>query len=164
MKRLLLLISLIINVSNCRATQQIPDFLIIGKDTFKIFSFPLEVLKIEKAPFYYRGGWGFPHTGCYRGYQATWKIVDSKLFLVHVTKVDSTNEKLDIVKYLSENNHPPTVINGLIFADWYSAKFRYCERWFYNYRNCMYAPNEKVLFPILIIKNGAIIKNNMYEP
>jgi len=164
MKKIVIAISLFVNVSLCFATPQIPDLLIIGKETFMLYSFPLEYLKLAKAPFDYRG-YSFPGTACYRGYQATWKILDNKLFLVHVNKVDSTKEELDIVKYLKENNYSPTIINGLVFADWYSAKFKYWDRWTTRFQNYIYSPiGNKILFPILEINDGYVIKNKLNAP
>jgi hypothetical protein len=163
-KKILIAASLLINVNICFATQQIPDLLIVGKDTFMLYSFPLQALNLAQAPFDY-GGYSFPGTNCYRGYQATWKILDNKLFLVHINKVDSTRKELDIVKYFKENNYYPTIINGLIFADWYSVKFRYWDRWNPRFQNIIYSPiDNKVIFPILEIKSGYIIKNKLYTP
>ena len=67
------------------STEQIPDRLIIGKDTIYLKTFPLDYLrvkyKIRKAPFDYGGGWDFPYTVCYRGYVATWQTIDDFLTL-----------------------------------------------------------------------------------
>ncbi len=160
MKQLLLAIVLVVHSLVCFSTPQIPDLLIVEKDTFMLYSFPLESLHIEKSPFDY-GGFPFPHTACWRGYQATWKILNNQLFLVQVIKVDSTKEKLDIIKYFKENNFSPTILNGFVFADWYSAKFRYFARWDRRLRNYIYA-YPKILFPVLEIKNGYVIKNKLY--
>ncbi|MCJ7450048.1 MAG: hypothetical protein MUO72_20435 [Bacteroidales bacterium] len=82
--------------------------------------------------------------------------------LVQIIKVDSTKEKLDIVKYLKENNFSPTIINGLVLADWYSARFRKFIWWDYKYQNYLYTPSEgKVLNPKLEIKKGLVIKNKL---
>jgi len=161
MKRFIILLTLIVlNSGICSATPQIPDLLVIGKDTFYLVSFPLEDLKLNKAPFNY-GGYSFPHTACWRGYQATWEIKENKLFLVQIIKVDSTKEKLDIVTYLKENNVSPTVIDGFILADWYSASFRKFIWWETDYRNYLEASHEKVLNPKLEIKKGLVIKNRL---
>jgi len=101
MKKIVIAISLFVNVSLCFATPQIPDLLIIGKETFMLYSFPLEYLKLAKAPFDYRG-YSFPGTACYRGYQATWKILDNKLFLVHVNKVIQLKRNLTSLNILKK--------------------------------------------------------------
>lgn len=108
----------------CIATEQVSDRLIIEKDTFDLQSFPLEELRIKekfkKSPFEYYGEFDFPHTGCYRGYIATWKVIDNKLFLTEMEKVDSTHQKLDIANYLKSNGYEPTLIYGYVLADWCS--------------------------------------------
>lgn len=101
------------------ADQQ-PDLLIIEKDTLYLMSFPLEELNFQVRPFQY-GNYDFPNTACYRGYHATWKVIDHKLFLTEISKADASREKVDIVQYFAMNNYSPTVINGFIFADWFSA-------------------------------------------
>jgi hypothetical protein len=159
MRKLLIALVIFGNSLVCISTPQIPDLLIVGKDTFMLYSFPLASLNIEKYPFDYRG-FPFPSTACWRGYQATWKILDNQLILIQVIKVDSTKEKLDIIKYLKENNLSPTILNGFVFADWYSAKFRYFARWDRRLQNYIYA-YSKILFPVLEIKNGYVIKNHL---
>ena len=157
----MLIILILINARISSATQQIPDLLVIGKDTFKLVSFPLKDLNLSKAPFNY-GGYSFPHTGCWRGYQATWEIKENKLFLVQIIKVDSTKEKLDIVKYLKENNFSPTVIDGLVLADWYSASFRKFVWWDTRFTDYLEASHEKMLNPKLKIVNGLVTKNRFH--
>ena len=160
MRKLLIAIGIFANSLVCFSTPQIPDLLIVGRDTFMLYSFPLESLHIKKSPFDYRG-FPFPSTACWRGYQATWKILNNQLILVQVIKVDSTKEKLDIIKYLKENNVSPTILNGFVFADWYSAKFRYFYRMDRRLQNYIYA-YPKILFPVLEIQNGNVIKNKLY--
>ncbi|MFA6705080.1 MAG: hypothetical protein WCS10_02720, partial [Bacteroidales bacterium] len=83
-KSILLIIILFISITKVSATEQFSDLLIIKNDTFFLKTFPLEKLKlklkVKQSPFKY-GDYGFPHTACYRGYLATWKIIDNKLFL-----------------------------------------------------------------------------------
>jgi hypothetical protein len=127
----LVAILICINVLKIIATEQIADRLIIGKDTFYMKSFPLEVIrdkkKLEEPPFDYGGEYSFPSTGCYRGYVATWKVVDKKLMLIEVEKVDSTNKKLNIIDYFKRNKYQPKIINGYVFADWYSENLKRYE-------------------------------------
>ena len=74
------------------SADQIHDLLIIGKDTILLKSFPLEELNFQIRPFRY-GRYDFPGPTCWRGYQATWKVIDNKLFLVEISKVDAPHEK-----------------------------------------------------------------------
>ena len=106
MRKATLILSLfIISIIKVSATEQIPDLLIIENDTFYLKTFPLEQLRLKKkikvAPFDY-GDYGFVSTACYRGYVATWKVIDDKLMLIEVEKVDSISEKLNIVEYFKK--------------------------------------------------------------
>lgn len=129
-KKILIFTLIIISFINTSATEQISDLLIIKKDTFYLKTFPLENLryknKINIAPFKY-GDYNYPNTSCWRGYQATWKVVDNKLFLIGIVKVDSTQDKLDVENYFKTINYSPQVINGLIYADWYSDTLKRYE-------------------------------------
>jgi hypothetical protein len=79
MKRFFLILTVnLLTLSTVFSTEQYPDKLIIGEDTIYLKSFPLENLKLKKAPFDY-GAYSFPSTGCYRGYVATWQIIDEAL-------------------------------------------------------------------------------------
>lgn len=66
-------------------TAQIPDLLVLAEDTLGIFSNPLESFFDEENP---RPEQIFPGgcstTACWRGYQATWRILDDALFLIAI--------------------------------------------------------------------------------
>ena len=68
MKKRFFLILVVIFLASLTAfsTEQIPDRLIIGKDTIYLKTFLLDYLrvkyKIRKAPFDYGGGWDFRDT------------------------------------------------------------------------------------------------------
>ena len=100
MKRFLLIIVVKFFVfSTAFSTEQIADILIIGNDTVYLKSFPLDYLGIKhrilQDPFDY-DGYSFPHTGCYRGYVATWQVIDKNLLLKKVQKIDSIGTKFNI--------------------------------------------------------------------
>jgi len=116
MKRFLLVIAAIfLTFSTVLSTEQFPDILIIGKDTIYLKSFPLEQLRAKnkfiKTPFDY-GSYSFPSTGCYRGYVATWQIIDEFLTLKEVRKIDS-----DLSHYfyvcLNDTAYALTVVKGV---------------------------------------------------
>ena len=166
MKRFLLFfLTNIVALSAVRSTEQISDKLIIGNEVIYLQSFPFEYLRIKESPFTY-GNYGFPNTGCYRGYIATWKIEDSKLLLVEIRKLDSIGTKLNIVDYLEKNNYKPTIVNGFVFADWYTdslkryAFFTYYANPedFYIARDYLRKKNKKVE---LIFEKGVLIENNI---
>jgi len=133
-KQILILLLIFISIVKVSATEQIPDLLIIENDTFYLKTFPLETLmlkkKIKNNPFNY-GKYPFVSTACYRGYVATWKVINNKLMLIEVEKVDSTHEKLDLVEYFKKVDFVPTMINGLISADWYSDTLKQYD--FFSY-------------------------------
>lgn len=122
-KGVLLIAFIFVSIVNAQATDQFPDLLIIKNDTFFLKTFPLENLRnekgINKRPFNY-DGYGYPHTGCYRGYIATWKVIDNKLFLLKVKKADGGKDTLDLLGYFKSIDYTPTLINGFVQANWYS--------------------------------------------
>lgn len=152
------------------ATEQIPDILIIENDTLYLKSFPLEELrlkeKFKESPFEYYENIDFPHTACYRGYVATWKVMGNKLFLIEIEKVDSTKQKLNIENYFKENNYKPSLINGQIFADWYSNTLNRYDYFMYYFNSDRYYlavdyvknPKKKNQ---LVFSNGVLIQNNL---
>lgn len=138
---LFLCIPLLVSFHPTIDVEQIPDILILQRDTIALKSFPLEELKFSTRPFQY-GYFPFPNRHCIRGYQATWKVIDKKLMLTEVRKVDDSGEKLDLVPYFIANDYDPIVINGNVFADWYTMEFkRYPGKCFY--RSCFF-PKRKV--------------------
>lgn len=145
------------------STEQIPDRLIIGEDTVYIKSFPLDELRFQNAPFRYGDGtYSFPHTACWRGYVATWKVIDDRLMLVEVEKVDSTAEKLDILEYFAINDYSSEVIDGNVFANWHTANYvvypdaynhKYSRLYLWSYR----MPDDEE--PRIVFKNGMLTEN-----
>jgi len=163
MKYIILSILLFIISLSAFSTEQLPDRLIINDDTLYIKSFPLEDLKFEIPPFtYYNDFNPSPHTGCWRGYIATWKVIDDRLMLTEVEKVDSTGEKLDILDYFKRNNYNPEIIDGFVFANWHTSNYviyqsssnhKYSRLYLWNY----YLPTEEE--PRIVFENGILIKN-----
>lgn len=152
---IIFLLNFSINFTN--ATIQIPDLLIIENDTLYLQSFPLEDLKLKIRPFKY-GDFYSPSTACWRGYRAIWKIIDKKLYLMEIIKVDSTKESLNLVNYFIANKYSFMTINGLIFADWFSANLE-------KYSNCGKTFVFKSLKPrkseiLFSFKSGILTENN----
>ena len=174
MKRFLIILAIsFFAVSTAFSTEQTPDILIIGNDTIYLNYFPLEDLVLSNklsAPFDY-GGYSFPHTGCWRGYVATWQVVEDNLVLKEVRKLDTEKTKLDIIEYLENNGYNPKIINGFVVADWYSDVL--IARSFYGYTDDRfvldiyyrpyrpYDPNEHDRRAELIFENGKLIENNI---
>ena len=110
------------------ATEQTPDVLIIGKDSFYLHSFPIEKLNFKENMNPFDTGF-FVSTNCWRGYQAIWEIKDNKLLLQKIVKCN-TDTEIDynsVISYFEKNGYKPKLINGKIFAEWYSANLIKCE-------------------------------------
>ena len=154
-------------ISTVFSTEQYPDKLIIGEDTIYLKSFPLESLRLENAPFDYNG-YSFPSTGCYRGYVATWQIVDESLTLKEIQKIDSVGTQLNIVEYLSNNGYIPQTTNGCVIADWYSDTLKLYEFFAYNLaykfdefyvgKDYLREKDKKIE---LVFENGKLIRNDI---
>lgn len=165
MNKVLSLFTLLFVSLTCLSTEQIPDLLIIEKDTFFLKSFPLEKLQFQKPPFSY-GEFNFPHTGCWRGYVATWKVIDDKLALIEIEKVDSTKQKLNIFDFFKQNNFSPKLIDGYVYADWYSLSlitnsFPYGHRYSGIYLDEEYSWNENKKEVQLVFEKGVVKENNI---
>jgi hypothetical protein len=91
----------------------VPDYLIIGKDTFQIFKNPLEAYFGEgERPKILDN---FCSTACWRGYVAYWKLKDDSLFLVQLNSCCEKEGKIDLkAVFPNRNTSQP------IFADWVS--------------------------------------------
>mgnify|MGYP000858024971 CR=1 FL=1 len=169
-KVLLLIAFIFFSIINLKATEQVSDLLIIKNDTFFLKTFPLEKLLIEKRikkrPFEYNNDYGFPHTGCYRGYIATWKVIDDKLFLLKVEKEDDTNETLDLSDYFKSIGYTPNLIDGFVQADWYSDTLISYDFFMYYYNpkgfyltDSYYSISANDIQ--LIFEKGQLIENNI---
>ena len=158
----LILFMLITAIPLTSATEQIHDILIIGKDTIRLNSFPLEKLGFQVRPFDY---YDFPASNCWRGYQATWKVIDDKLFLVEVVKIDEPDKKLDLVNYFKANNYEPVLRDGLVFADWFSLDLtsypRNCRHWGCSFFKT-YKPKKSR--PSIRFENGVMVQNRYKMP
>lgn len=122
-RRVFICLLFIVAITRAFSTDQIHDILIIGKDTIFLKTFPLEELHFAVRPFQY-GRYDFPSTSCYRGYQATWQVVDKQLFLRDIHKVGEPDEKADLVNLFAANGYSPTMINGMVLANWFSIDLR----------------------------------------
>jgi hypothetical protein len=64
-------------------TAQIPDKIIYRGDTLSLFGCPLEYLRntlpVNSDNLF--GSSGCFYTACYRGYVATWEVIDNRLYL-----------------------------------------------------------------------------------
>jgi len=99
------------------ATAQTPDYLIVGKDTFAIFSNPLEDFYThETRPNSFFDEKPCYSTACWRDYVAFWKLENQKLYLVKIVSCCSENVVADLKKFFGEK-----YTNNQVFADWFTG-------------------------------------------
>ena len=99
------------------ASVQVPDILVIGKDTSDLYDSPLlQIDKIDSLVSMYIGG--DESSGCWRGFIAEWKIIDNRLYLSNLynaTGKINVNDRAEII--LNKK-----FVNGLIDASWVSGE------------------------------------------
>lgn len=99
------------------STAQIPDFLIIGKDTFSLCNNPLEAYLEQKGSQTigkYELKW--TNTALWRGYIATWELKNDSLFLGHMQD--------DWGKDSNEINITDEFGSDRVFAHWVTDTLR----------------------------------------
>jgi len=118
MKLSISILGLLKLTSNAQATAQFPDVLIYKGKSQPLFTNPLEsyFTPENRRP---AGVFRFSCTAVWRGYVATWKIVDSQLYLVKL-----------VAGTCGQN--PPEIPLSIVFpaedapikANWFSGKLR----------------------------------------
>ncbi|MFK7907838.1 MAG: hypothetical protein AB8B69_22090 [Chitinophagales bacterium] len=133
------------------ATIQDPDLLLIEGDTVYLKSFPLEDLELQCRPF------GLtlltaPNSGCWRAYQAIWRLENDSLFLEKIftcpvfqrlqndslssgeilgySSILEPSREENILELFHENDLEATVVRGRIFADWYHKELTGIQKGF----------------------------------
>lgn len=102
-----------------RATPQAPDRLIIGKDT--VWDCYLPYIPHEGKDLFPSGPIEILSTGCYRGYIATWKIEDGRLYLLRMDREPrhpTAANQVDMKCLFGEKCR-----DGKVFADWVTGRF-----------------------------------------
>jgi hypothetical protein len=95
-------------------TAQIPDILMLNGQKHSLFSLPLEVFFEKRSG---RPKFRVPHTGCWRGYVASWEVRDNRLFLLSVRGQLSDGAKFDAA-WLFPNETLP------VFAEWFTGTLK----------------------------------------
>jgi len=163
MKKLFLLLSVIVLCAGkSLAVEQIPDILLIDKDTVYLKSFPLEDLKLKYHPFEYGAGMSYPDASCLRGYQATWVVIDYKLLLKSITKIGDPEQSINLESYFAQNNYDAEFRDGMVFAKWYSAAMVY---YFSNSTDFVHKPGVRFPWDKVKLKfeSGLMTKNILNE-
>ena len=96
-------------------TAQIPDRLLLDGETHSLFSNPLEYYFGDTNPRPEILRESMTCTACWRGYIATWEIMDEQLFLTQVTPMGQEQDILD--KIFPDSS-------GKVLADWFSGTLR----------------------------------------
>jgi hypothetical protein len=104
-------------IVNSFATEQISDILIYKGDTLFLSVSPLEQLYDNglATPRFFGDKEGCRHTGCWRGFEARWTIVDDQLYL---TGIFSCCFRQDSVKANLLDLFGKKCIDGRVKADW----------------------------------------------
>ncbi|MEQ8414519.1 MAG: hypothetical protein RIB71_08625 [Imperialibacter sp.] len=97
-------------------TEQTPDLLVIGGETYFLKSFPLDDLHLrtnfEENDF---------NSGCWRNYQATWHVRNDSLFLVKITGCSGSDE-ISMPSFFASRTPKLSLNNDSeLFAGWYNA-------------------------------------------
>ncbi len=99
-------------------TEQTPDILIVDNQRYYLKSFPLENLDLKEN--YTKGDSIEINSGCWRGYQATWKVRNDSLFLIKLTDCYK-NREYDLQEFFIRKT-PIIHLSGTeLFAYWYTA-------------------------------------------
>ena len=170
MKRKIVLISIIIYLfsTNAYSTEQTPDILIVGQDTFYLFyTFPIEELEltIDSNPFTKKGEYEITISSCWRGYQAIWEIENNKLYLQGINSChsDSTYDYSIVIDFFINNGYEPKIENGRIVADWFSTNLvKYDDPLYFDCDDCIegidkLTGTQKLYYTII---NGEIKEND----
>ncbi|MEM6803180.1 MAG: hypothetical protein AAF696_17370 [Bacteroidota bacterium] len=120
MKYIIAIIFGLIIENTVYATGQIPDYLIIGKDTSAIFSNPLESYFEQVGHKKLIGFKGCTSTACWRGYKAYWELKNDSLFLNAIRSCHRGEwcpdvQDADLQKMFGSDK---------VFAYWYSGTLR----------------------------------------
>jgi hypothetical protein len=117
-KGLLFIVISCLSFSRLNASSQAPDYLIIEKDTFEIYSLPAYSLdSARQSKFFKNLQLDKPRDlalNLFRGFQAFWRIQDDKLYLAGVKGYKNSDSILKM-------SFPLEYEEGKVFADWYSS-------------------------------------------
>jgi hypothetical protein len=119
MNRLFIILTISLLTISAFATEQETDLLIIGSDTIRLKTFPLEILGLKFRPFGNTPETA-PSTACWRGYRAIWRIVDNKLYLQGLIRCHSDRETIgqDIKELFVKNELEYIEEGSMIMANW----------------------------------------------
>ena len=117
MKNAIPLLLIYFFIGKSYATEQVPDLLVYNKDTVYIYSNPLQ----EKEHLLTKDNrflkLSCSSTACWRRYQATWELIDDKLYLTKVSSCCNPNITADLNLIFKEE-----ISDQKVLATWYTGK------------------------------------------
>ena len=166
MKQLLVLSILLFHVIRLCATGQGGDRIIIGKTPSNYLPHPWKNC-CRKEKFLRQDFWGDKNTGwntgCWRGYIATWKLENNKLFLEEIAPCDTYGKPpgnypiADISKLF-----PDLYKDGHIFAGWVTDELLVAKgKMLWYMHNGFDRIYERELG--LVVESGILQKTNEYD-
>ena len=120
------------------------DYLIIGKDTLKLYSNPNEV-QVSDISEFYRGE---------TEYQIYWKLEDKRLYLVGIVNRNGKNHTVDLSLIFGNDFK-----NGRVFADWVSGELIHPQGKWFDFAGISTSESEDVY----LFDKGSFIKNYKYD-
>ena len=162
------LIFFLLSITNYTTTVQQSDELSIGDLIIKLQSYPLEELYLTRRPFGYTDKTA-PNTSCWRGYKASWTIVNDKLYLKSVNRCYGDTNKpstANLQNLIDENKIGYKLEDNMIHAVWYSGEFVKIDAKFIDTKERWIKVNitehnqESML---MRIENGNVVVNNIHK-
>jgi hypothetical protein len=147
------------------ATAQAPDRLIYNGETYDLFSNPLESrYEKENRPSF----WIAPNTrssGNWRGYVATWEILNDQLYLVKINSWlcrNSAENKSDCRQANLKELFGESVVDDRVSASWFSGSLRVPDGKQLQYVHAGYASvyERDIMFEV---EAGKIIKREVID-
>lgn len=122
MKKHILLFALfccISSLAEIKATTQITDLLVINKDTLQLLGWPIGQDSLLRVKVRQRLSKRIHATNCQRGYRATWRIENNKLYLESIQEYpEKKNDKPVSLKGIFDAYQDE---QGKILASWFNA-------------------------------------------
>lgn len=100
------------------ATAQVPDLMVIEKDTFLMHTNPLEIYLDSIGNRDFPDFTGKNSTACWRGYQAIWRVENDSMFL---ETIQSCHRNEDDVDANLKKMFGDKCINGRVYATWFTG-------------------------------------------
>lgn len=152
------------------ASPQMPDYIIVKKDTIPTYNLILEQFLQKKNPNEDKlFGLSFRDSGnfnCWRGYQAIYEVIDNKLFLTQIISCGELREKSKINLVESQRKikeiFGEKVENNRVYIDWFNGEINFPQKTKQNkqirWDGAFYRIYEYET--VLDFENGKLIKQN----